>query len=98
MSLRPPRSSLTYTPFPYTTLFSSDPFSADDALISLGQLGLLHAKSAFLDGAEWIRPRAAELAKMSYVTPEMLQDLLDGPRGDNLSPKVRSAEIGRAHV
>lgn len=68
-----------------------DPFTADDALQSLEQLSHLHAKSAFLEGADWIRPRAAELAKMSYVTPEMLQDLLDGPRGDNLSPKVRSA-------
>lgn len=68
-----------------------DPFTADDALQSLEQLSRLHAKSALLEGAGWIRPRAAELAKMSYVTPEMLQNLLDGPRGDNLSPKVRSA-------
>lgn len=68
-----------------------DPFTADDALQSLGQLALLHARSDLLEGAEWIRPRAAELAKMSYVTPEALQELLDGPRGDNLSPRVRSA-------
>lgn len=66
-----------------------DPFTADDAVMSLGQLSRLHAKSAFLDGADWIRPRAAELARMTYVTPEMLQELLDGPRGDNLSPAVR---------
>ena len=69
-----------------------DPFTADDAVQSLEQLSRLHAKSAFLKGADWIRPRAAELAKMSYVTPEMLQELLDGPRGDNLSPKVRNAQ------
>lgn len=68
-----------------------DPFTADDALESLGQLARLHARSDFLAGADWIRPRAAELAKMTYVTPEALQDLLDGPRGDNLSPRVRSA-------
>lgn len=68
-----------------------DPFTADDAMMSLGQLSLLHARSDFLAGADWIRPRAAELAKMTYVTPDMLQELLDGPRGDNLSPKVRSA-------
>ncbi|WP_232495964.1 phosphotransferase [Novosphingobium kaempferiae] len=68
-----------------------DPFTADDAVQSLTQLSLLHAKSDFLNGADWIRPRAAELAKMSYVTPEALQELLDGPRGDNLSPRVRSA-------
>ncbi|MCJ2178816.1 aminoglycoside phosphotransferase family protein [Novosphingobium album (ex Hu et al. 2023)] len=69
-----------------------DPFTADDALMSLDQLSRLHAKSAFLGGAGWIRPRAAELAKMTYVTPEMLQELLDGPRGDNLLPDVRSAQ------
>jgi aminoglycoside phosphotransferase (APT) family kinase protein len=69
-----------------------DPFTADDAVMSLEQLSRLHARSAFLEGADWIRPRAAELAKMSYVTPEMLQELLDGPRGDNLSPQVRNAQ------
>ncbi|MFC0204206.1 phosphotransferase family protein [Novosphingobium soli] len=69
-----------------------DPFTAEDALLSLEQLALLHARSAFLEGADWIRPRAAELAQMSYVTPDALQALLDGPRGDNLSPRVRSAQ------
>lgn len=68
-----------------------DPFTADDALESLRQLSLLHARSDLLEGADWIRPRAAELAKMSYVTPEALQELLDGPRGDNLSARVRNA-------
>lgn len=68
-----------------------DPFTADDAVLSLGQLSLLHARSGVLDGADWIRPRAADLAQMRYVTPEALQDLLDGPRGDNLSGRVRSA-------
>lgn len=69
-----------------------DPFTADDALRSLEQLSRLHAKSAFLDGAEWIRPRAAELARMTFITPEILQGLLDGSRGDDLSPQVRNAE------
>jgi hypothetical protein len=68
-----------------------EPFSADDALLSLTELAKLHASSAFLEGAAWVRPRAAELAQMTYVTPEMLQELLDGPRGDNLSPEVRDA-------
>lgn len=66
-------------------------FSADDAAASLEQLSRLHVNSAFLDGADWIRPRAAELARMTYITPEMLQEMLDGPRGDNLSPQVRDA-------
>jgi len=66
-----------------------EPFSADDASASLEQLSRLHLRSNFLEGKDWIRPRAAELARMTYITPEMLQDLLDGPRGDNLTPQVR---------
>ena len=66
-------------------------FTADDASASLGQLALLHAGSAFLDDAPWIKPRAAELARMTYITPEMLQEMLDGPRGVNLTPQVRDA-------
>jgi hypothetical protein len=69
-----------------------EPFTADDALLSLTELSKLHASSALLDGADWIRPRAAELAQMTYVTPDMLQELLDGPRGDNLAPQVRDAK------
>jgi len=64
-------------------------FSADDAAASLEQIARLHQGSAFLQGADWIRPRAAELARMTYITPAMLQELLDGPRGDNLTPAVR---------
>ncbi len=69
-----------------------DPFSADDAVLSLAQLALLHQGSAFLDSAPWIGPRAAQLAKMTYITPEMLQEMMDGPRADGLPVHVRSAE------
>lgn len=68
-----------------------EPFTADQAAASLGELAKLHLRSGFLEGKDWIRPRAAELARMTYVTPEMLQELLDGPRGDNLTPEVRNA-------
>lgn len=68
-----------------------EPFTADQAVLSLTELAKLHARSAFLDGADWIRPRASDLANMTYITTEMLQDLLDGPRGDNLTPQVRDA-------
>ena len=67
-----------------------DPFTADQAVESLQQIANLHAGSHLLKGAEWIRPRAAELARMQYMTAEVLQNLLDDPRGDNLSPAVRS--------
>lgn len=66
-------------------------FTADDAAASLAQLARLHAGSHLLAGADWIRPRAADLARMTYITPEMLQEMLDGPRGANLSPQVRDA-------
>ncbi len=68
-----------------------DPFSADDAALSLAQLAALHQGSAFLEGNPWIRPRTAELARMTYVTPEMLQEMMDGPRCDGLPAHVRSA-------
>lgn len=64
-------------------------FTADQAAASLEQLARLHAGSGLLAGADWIRPRAAELARMTYITPAMLQEMLDGPRGVNLTPAVR---------
>lgn len=69
-----------------------EPFTADDAALSLAQLAALHQGSGFLDGNPWIRPRAAELAQMTYVTPEMLQEMMNGPRGEGLPTHVRSAE------
>ena len=67
-----------------------DPFSADQAAESLNEIANLHAGSHLLNGAGWIRPRAAELARMPHMTAETLQGLLDDPRGVNLSPAVRS--------
>ncbi|MBB4860219.1 aminoglycoside phosphotransferase (APT) family kinase protein [Novosphingobium chloroacetimidivorans] len=67
------------------------PFTADEAVLSLAELAKLHASSGFLDGSAWIRPRAADLAGMTYITTETIQELLDGPRGVNLSPQVRNA-------
>jgi hypothetical protein len=69
-----------------------EPFSADDAAQSLEQLAALHRGSAFLDGAPWIGPRAAQLARMTYITPEMLQEMMDGPRGEGLPEPVRRAD------
>ena len=65
-------------------------FTADEAADSLGQIAQLHAGSGLLDGAPWIRQRAAELARMPHMTADILQGLLDGPRGDKLSPAVRN--------
>jgi aminoglycoside phosphotransferase (APT) family kinase protein len=65
-------------------------FTVDQAADSLAQIANLHAGSALLDKTPWIRQRAAELARMPHMTAEILQGLLDGPRGDNLSPEVRN--------
>ena len=67
-----------------------DPFSADEAADSLQQIANLHAASHLLAGKDWIRPRCAELARMQHMTADVLQGLLDDPRGVNLSPEVRS--------
>jgi len=66
-------------------------FDADQALASLGQLANLHAGSAFLDGAPWIRPRAAELARADYVGAAELQGLMDGPRREGVPANVLNA-------
>lgn len=65
-------------------------FSADQAAESVEQLAHLHASSHILKQFDWIAPRAAQLARMAHMTPELLQSLLDDPRGNNLSPEVRS--------
>jgi aminoglycoside phosphotransferase (APT) family kinase protein len=67
-------------------------FTVDEAASSLAQIARLHAGSGLLDDADWVRPRAAELARMPHMTADILQGLLDGPRGDNLSPFVRNGE------
>jgi hypothetical protein len=68
-----------------------DAFDADQALASLGQLSSLHAASSFLEGAPWIKPRAAELARANYVSPEQLQELMDGPRKQGVPAHVLNA-------
>ena len=69
-----------------------DPFTADQSAASLDQLARLHAGRGLLAGMPWITCRVAELANSGYITPAMLQDLLDGPRGTVLGPDVRNAE------
>jgi hypothetical protein len=65
-------------------------FTADDAASSLAQIARLHARSDLLGSLPWITPRIPSLGRMPHMTAEILQGLLDGPRGDNLSPAVRS--------
>lgn len=67
-------------------------FTVDDAASSLAQIAHLHAGSGILDQTPWIVPRIPSLGRMPHMTAEILQGLLDGPRGDNLSPAVRNGE------
>ena len=65
-------------------------FTVDDAASSLAQIAKLHAGSGLLATTPWVTPRIASLGRMPHMTAEVLQGLLDGPRGDNLAPAVRS--------
>jgi hypothetical protein len=69
-----------------------EPFSAEQAAASLDQIARLHAGRALLDAMPWINRRIAELAKAQYVSLSQLQEMLDGPRGENLPAATRSAE------
>ena len=66
-----------------------DIFTADDAASSVEQLSQLHRRSDLLADAEWIGPRSAQIARTPAFTPQMIQALMDDPRGDNLSAEVR---------
>ena len=66
-------------------------FSAEEAAASLEQIAELHAGKALLAEHDWIQPRAGQLARSGFMPPEVLQGLLDGPRGRNLTPAVRDA-------
>ena len=65
-------------------------FSVDDAASSLAQIANLHAGSGLLERTPWVVPRISSLGNMPHMTAEILQGLLDGPRGDNLSASIRN--------
>jgi len=68
-----------------------DPLGPDDVARSLEQIALVHAGARLLEGAPWIRHVVSEFASWNIVTPERLQDLLQGPKGRNLMPQTRQA-------
>jgi hypothetical protein len=67
-------------------------FTPDETAQSLEQIAELHAGQALLGEFDFIKPRIASLANMPHMTADILQGLLDGPRGVNLSPEVRSGQ------
>ena len=70
-----------------------EPFSADQAAASLEQIARLHAARKVLATETWIERRIASLAEATYVPQPMLQELLDGPRGVNLSARTKDAGL-----
>jgi Phosphotransferase enzyme family len=68
-------------------------FSADEAAQSLEQLAQLHASRVPLTEMPWIRRRVAELARAQYVPQPMLQEMLNGPRGEGLPARTRDAAL-----
>lgn len=68
-------------------------FSVDEAAQSLEQLARLHASGVPLADMPWIRRRIADLARAQYVPQAMLQQMLDGPRGQGLPERTRNAAV-----
>jgi aminoglycoside phosphotransferase (APT) family kinase protein len=68
-----------------------EPFSLDEAAASLEQLARLHAGAALLQDAPWIERRISFFTTGNFMPQSVLQELLDGVRGDGLEPRVRDA-------
>lgn len=68
-----------------------DPFTADDAAATLEQLVQLHLGRDLLKTSPEITSRLPDLARSTWTPEPVLQELLDGPRGVNLSKPVLNA-------
>ena len=69
-----------------------DPLTPDDIAKSLEQIAHLHAAAPLLEGRSWIKHVVSEFTSWNVVTPDRLQELLHGPRGDNFAPATRDAQ------
>lgn len=70
-----------------------EPFDVDQVAASLDQLARLHAGRAVIADSPWLGHRISELAADGVLPPGVLQDLLDGPRGEPLDGTTRNADI-----
>lgn len=68
-------------------------FTPDEAAQSLEQLARLNVQRSLLDRFPWIERRVARLAEAQYVPQPVLQELLDGPRGEGLPSRARDAGL-----
>ena len=70
-----------------------EPLGPDDAAESLTQLAQLHARHDLLQGRPWIQRRIESFARNRYVPEPVLQELMNGPRGEGLPERERSAGV-----
>ena len=68
-------------------------FDLNSAARSLEQLAQLHTRVDLLATVPWVVRRIADFARGTYVPQPLLQQLLDGPRGEGLPPRTRDAGI-----
>jgi hypothetical protein len=68
-------------------------FSAEEAAQSLEQLARLHVSRLPLDEMPWVRRRITDLARAQYVPLPVLQEMLNGPRGEGLPARTRDATL-----
>ena len=60
---------------------------------TLEQLARLHSRIDVLNATPWVGRRIADLARGTYVPQPLLQQLLDGPRGEGLPTRTRDAGV-----
>jgi aminoglycoside phosphotransferase (APT) family kinase protein len=68
-----------------------EPFTVDHAAQSLGQIARLHAATRLAKASDWISPRLPNMAAKPYLSVEVMQELMDGPRGEGLTAETRNA-------
>jgi hypothetical protein len=68
-------------------------FDESQAAASLEQLCRLHTGGVVLDDYPWLVRRVAAFARGEYVPVPLLQELLNGPRGEGLPTRTRDAQL-----
>jgi aminoglycoside/choline kinase family phosphotransferase len=68
-----------------------DAFDAASAARSLEQLAYLHSRVDVLGATPWVGRRIDDLARGVYVPQPLLQQLMDGARGEGLPARTRDA-------
>jgi hypothetical protein len=76
-----------------TALEAFDSTRIAASLEQLARLHASHARPGALEAIPWLTRQISALVGSGYFTPESLQALLDGPRGEGLSPRIRDANL-----